>query len=601
MKKKKKIPDPDLAVLAREPSDYARNRLLLEWISDDEHREKLFALINENGGSLAFGSRDTWERDCDHCGLFDPRDDPQTGHRQVTLVTDRKRIEEILLDANGEYSNRVYSELGGGSFMLALDSPAGGAHDQQVHAFHACFRNSREVLQELAHLACQAAAIVALRGPDFDMAAFAEQASVRFIQKFMGYSFGDYPRLETGLRYAYRGLVYQVFGRHFTSDPTAIPEAKAAMARLLARTGTLIDAYAVDDEDALKGTRDSAVPPGFEPVMKRLANYTGHPLNGEQLATIALGAAVGSVGNVQSAACIAVKAIFAEPALLKEVDTLARKESSNRASPQYPEWKKIIAQALRNNPPIPFLPRLRLEHGQVAEEILLALGGGTRNSGLPEGVDDPMVWGLAESGKHWCAGQMLAWPLIVEIVRHAMLQPGVAERLDAADDARPFGLTKRWGFACESYPLTHQRDRRVSQSSLNVHMRLKSPVKDNADRVREVIRAGAPRIEEALRGARHVHFAWFELIESDTVLVLHTVYDGPFTAYIEHFALKVGDLFDALFDCIETPPPMPVDKFPNEFVAHIQRFDRKPAMGYFFSAYPGSDVARILRDELARP
>ena len=123
-------------------------------------------------------------------------------------------------------------------------------------------------------------------------------------------------------------------------------------------------------------------------------------------------------------------------------------------------------------------------------------------------------------------------------------------------------------------------------------MRLKSPVRDNADRVREVIRAGAPRIEEALRESRHVHFAWFELIESDTVLVLHTVYDGPFSAYIQHFALKVGDLFDALFECIENPPPMPVDEFPDEFVAHIQRYDRAPAMGYFFSAYPRSEVAQ---------
>jgi hypothetical protein len=94
-----------------------------------------------------------------------------------------------------------------------------------------------------------------------------------------------------------------------------------------------------------------------------------------------------------------------------------------------------------------------------------------------------------------------------------------------------------------------------------------------------------------------VHFAWFELIESDTVLVLHTVYDGPFDAYVQHFALRAGDLFDALFSCIEDPPPMPVDKFPHEFAAHLRRYDRAPTLGYFFSAYPGSEVARIVRDE----
>ena len=49
-----------------------------------------------------------------------------------------------------------------------------------------------------------------------------------------------------------------------------------------------------------------------------------------------------------------------------------------------------------------------------------------------------------------------------------------------------------------------------------------------------------------------MHFAWFELIEGDTVLVLHTVYDGTFSAYIQDFALRVGDLFDALFGASRT-------------------------------------------------
>jgi len=114
--------------------------------------------------------------------------------------------------------------------------------------------------------------------------------------------------------------------------------------------------------------------------------------------------------------------------------------------------------------------------------------------------------------------------------------------------------------------------------------------------VRDVIRSGAPRIECVLREARHVHFAWFEIVEADTVLVLHTVYDGPIGAYLDQFALRAGDLFDALFQFIEDPPPMPVRKFPNEFVAHLQRYNRQPAMGYFFSAYPNAEVARIIHE-----
>jgi hypothetical protein len=248
------------------------------------------------------------------------------------------------------------------------------------------------------------------------------------------------------------------------------------------------------------------------------------------------------------------------------------------------------------NPPIPFLPRFDLEPAKdQPAEILLALGGATRVS---DEEQDPLIWGLPGGAPHHCAGQALAWPLIVEIVRRVMSLPGLEERRDA-EDATVIGLKKRWGFACESYPLTYQRERRIAQSSLNVAMRLRSPVQKYAAVVREVIRAGAPRIEEALRSARHVHFAWFELVEGDTVLVLHTVYDGPFFAYIQDFALRVGDLFDALFECIENPPPMPVGKFPNEFVAHIQRYDRPPTMGYFFSAYPNSEVARIQRAERA--
>jgi hypothetical protein len=194
---------------------------------------------------------------------------------------------------------------------------------------------------------------------------------------------------------------------------------------------------------------------------------------------------------------------------------------------------------------------------------------------------------------------MLAWPLIVETVRYVMRLPGLAERLDPLD-ATPIGLERRWGFACERYPLTHRRDRRVAQGSLNVAMKIKAPVKENADRLRVVISSGAPRIDELLREARHVHFAWFEFVEHDSVLVLHTVYDGDFAAYIQHFALRAGDLFDKLFECIEDPPPMPVAKFPDEFVAHIQRYNRPPAMGYFFSAYPRTETARIMREEAAR-
>lgn len=592
----KSIPPPSLETFDKAGGQHARNRLLLQWLSDDGHRATLYRLINDHGGCLGFPSRDTGQREAEGLGPETARPPPVTGHKTVWLVTRRAAIVEALCDDGTRYSNRVYAELGGGNFMLALD--AAEAHKAQRDAYQICFPHDAGLVMQLSRAACEAASVMSLRAADFDLAVFAEQAAVRFCQKLMGYSLRDYTLLEVTIHAAYRGLVYQVLGRHFVSDPLAIPAARQALGRLLARTSVLIDAYTDDDEDALKGCMDKAMPVGLRPVLKMLGRYEGD-LIGEQRAVIAVGAAVGTVGNVQAAVCIAMKRLFADPSLFSKARGLLREDFGGNALREFAAWKDLIEPLLASNPPIPFLPRLVIgPDGKAQKELILALGGGT-SAGNTRSGDDPLIWGLPprDHGRHWCAGQVLAWPLIVEIVRQVIRLPGLDQRLDP-QDASVIGLKKRWGFACESYPLTYQRERRVVQSSLNVAMRLKSPVKDSADRVREVIRSGAPRIESALREARHVHFAWFELIENNTVLVLHTVYDGPLSAYIQHFALKVGELFDALFECIENPPPMPVDKFPNEFVAHIQRYDRAPAMGYFFSAYPRSDVAGILRSQL---
>lgn len=616
---KRPIPEVSLDDFANADAD-RKNRLLLDWLSDEERRRELYARINECGGSLEFPSRDVTLRGSDCGSLEQPPTPPTVKHKVVKLITNRELISEVLLNNGTNYSNRLYAELGGGSFMLALDPERAMAHAAQRDAFRTCFPHQTCQLVELSQKACQAASISALRAADFDLAAFAQQSALRFCQKLMGYALKDYKLLSESLPLSYQALVYQVMGRHFVNDPVVIPQGKAAMGKLLTRTSALIDAYAYNDEDELKGCTDRAVPDGFKPVLKQLGELR-NDLNGEQRAVIAVGAAIGTVGNVQAAACIAIKGLFASQtkhahshgsgpdsqslwAIARRL-ALDPKEDPGRPTTKFIDWKRLIQGLLSHNPPIPFLPRVKVDaqgiagsdDGVLKGEVLLALGGGTSHG---SGEDDPLIWGLPGRGPHWCAGQALAWPLIVEIVRQVMALPGLAQQLDA-EDATVIGLEQRWGFACKRYPLTHRRDERVMQSSLNVAMRLKAPVRDNADRVREVIRSGAPRIEQALRESRHVHFAWFELIESDSVLVLHTVYDGHFAAYIQDFALKVGDLFDLLFECIEDPPPMPVDKFPNDFVALIQRYNRAPTMGYFFSAYPESDVASILRDEWARP
>lgn len=601
----KNTPTPCLDATFKATNPYRRNRQLLDWLSNDEHRAQLFALINQqHNGVLELPGRDVTRPECGTPDDDHPRPPPVVEHEAVFLITKREQIEEALRDGGRKYSNRRYGDLGGGNFMLALDpaAMAGDAHRLQRLALRASFPHDRALLCKVARHACESAAILGLRGQEFDLAAFAEQIGARFVQHLMGYAFADYEMLERTLRASYKGLVYQVLGRHFVTDPLAIPDAKANAGYLLQRTAALIDAYAVNDGDALKGCDVSPGLSGLVPVMKRLGGFDCG-LNGEQRAIVAVGAAIGSVGNVQAAVCIAVRYLFDQDKL-NEARALLREARERPETDLFDRWKALIAPALRRNPPIPFLPRVRIVtevNGQQRyEELLLALGGATNPDDDKGNPDDPLVWGLPESGRHWCLGMYLAWPLIVESVRYVMALPKLAEGRDPVD-ATVVGLEKRWGFACERYPMTHRRDLRLAQSSLNVAMRIRPPVKDNADRLRAVIRAGAPRIDEALRQARHVHFAWFELIEGDTVLVLHTVYDGQFAAYIQHFALSVGDLFDKLFEYIEDPPPMPVGKFPNEFVAHIQRYNRPPAVGYFFSAYPRSEAAHIMRNEATRP
>jgi len=595
---KKTIPEPSIARLESE-APYARNHLLLDWLSDDIHRARLYEVVNDEGkGQLAFPS----------CAGTQAGSD--TGHAPALLITRRDLIEQILLNKERAYSSKVYSELGD-DFMLALDPWASKQHAAQRSVFQDCFPRSRLQIAERSHAACQAAAVAAFQGPGFDLASYALQSALRFCQMLMGYALKDFLVLERVLSASYQALVYQVMGRHFSTDPLAIVEAKQAMGGLLLRTSQLIDAYRAGDTDALTGCDYQALPNGFEPVLLKLAR-DGSDMNGEQRAVLALGAAVGTVGNVQAAACTVIRDMFAQPDLMEKAMALVAQHRGDEPLDEraYQEWKTLVQDSLRRNPPIPFLPRTRLgTNGEADQDVLLALGGGTATG---PGGDDPLVWGLppppphcrAIAGPgpaaHWCAGNELAWPLIVEIVRQVVALPNLAQALDP-HDARPIGLKKRWGFICESYPLTYRRDKRIVQTSLNVTMPLKAPTQQSAAGVRDLIRAGAPRIEQALRDARQVHFAWFELIDNDSTCVLHTVYDGPFDAYIQDFALKVGDLFDLLFDYLEARPPGPVRQFPNEFVALIKLFDRPPASGYFFSAYPGSDTARITRDALARP
>jgi hypothetical protein len=447
--------------------------------------------------------------------------------------------------------------------------------------------------------------VASLARKQFDLAEFAAQAALRFCAALFGFAFTDHALLEDALRHGYRALTYINLGRHFVSEPDTIHLAREAMARLLKRSDELLREYdrlerypdrtlpAYAPNKQHEGWPTGVMPPSeyglgnLPPLLKAWAK-DAQGLSGEQLAVMAVGLLVGLVGNVQASVCIALDHILNDP-------HCAAWPHANQQ--QREAW---TAQALAENPPVAFLPRLTLEAVELPHtgtridanrQLILCLGCAT----MPHpGAYDPLLFGDSAHSVHGCLGKHLAWPLVWRVVDGVLSLPGLAQRIDpvTGDTLR---LDKRWGFACESYPLEYRRDRRLAQQPLQVVMRIKSPVAENAAKLKRLIRDGAPSVERALREARHVHFAWFQLIEGDTQLVLQTVYDGDFDAYIQHFALKVDTVFDQLFQYIEDAPPLPVGDFPEAFVEAIRRYNRAPVGGYFFSAYPRAEVWNLLR------
>jgi len=595
-------------------TDYARNRMLFDWLcdwrshrlGDDEslpaQRDALFAALAQWPG--LFGVLEFPSRAIHHVSDFEPEGSPvgrdaTFGHRDVHLVLDAKDIAFVLSHATA-FSNEAYNKLGSGTFLLGLDDKK--LRQRQRSAAQNALHYDASTVAQLAQLAFDEAAPISLRAPFFDLAELAEQAALRFCSRLFGFATSDYPLLEGALRAAYMALTHQNLGRHFVSDPVPLAKARDAMGQLFARCCELIDEYQHDADNLPTGVdlRTDLVP-GFVPAMRRLAGDAGD-LSGEELGVIVVGVMAGVVGNVQAAVCSALHEFFRNGL----VETLRDKvRSSERPLDELWPW---IAEALRLNPPAAYLPRrvvedVRLPGGTTLKrdsECVLAIVAALRAKGTafanpPPADADPLIFGLdggaSPHGLHSCIGNLLARPLIGEIVRRVLLLRGLAEALDP-EDGTLVGLERRWGFACKRYPLSCRLDR---QHALNVSMRVKTPVAVHAEALKAVIRAGAPRIEWALRESRHIHFAWFEFIENDNRLVLHTVFDGLFESYIEHFALAVGELFDRIFEHIEDAPPMPVNKYPGAFIDLIRRNDRPVAAGYFFSAYPGAETAQIRR------
>lgn len=583
---------------------FAGNQALALVLDEDVPRHKLAAHLLALGGVMRFASADHPEDD-----PAPPWSEPAPqGHRQVHLVAGRAAVCQAL--QNDKLGQAPYAPIGGASFMLALESPGAEHQRQRDHAEALLRPYTPAAIDPVAQAAVDHALAAALVRDRFDLASLAEQIGVRFCGLWFGFAAPDHGLIQAAAAAGYRALVHQIVGRHFGAEPTVLPQARTAMAQLTARASALLSAYA--ELPQVKGEVASRMPhhlaratwpEGVDPPSTWGLAGLGDPLlkamalqpadfSVQELATLAVGLVVGTVGNVQAALCLVMQQLFTCPPTLEKARAMAQ-DPRQRQAFEHEVWRW-----LDETPPVAFVPRrakarFELAPGHTVNEgddviVWLASAGGTA---APAGCPQR---GLAftEGHRHGCIGQGPVFRLIVQALRALLALPSLAEAVDAVH-GRPEGLRRRWGFACLSYPLVHQRARRLAQQPLNVVMRVKSPVDVHAEAIRRVIAVGVPRIEQALRESRHVHFAWFEFLDQGRLLALHTVYDGDFDGYVEHFALKVDDLFDRLFEHIEGAPPLPVSEHPGAFVDVIRASNAAPVHGYFFSAYPRTEVPDI--------
>lgn len=575
---------------------------------------------------------------CKFPSVHHPEDDPvrppasqfaKAKHRCTWLVAGPDEVRAVLLDSD-RYGNEPYGEIGGRGFMLALDPLAAGATGDDLHQRqrkHGQFLLRAMQGAWLAPLASEAirqASVAGLQRDRFDLAALAEQAALRLCGLGFGFAATDHGLLQKAAAAGYRALVHVNLGRHLAYEPAVLPAARQAMGELGQRAAALIQAYRevawcpreiygrLPQRAALRQWPEGVRPPdtwgldNFQPLLKTMALHPGD-FTLQELATIAVGLIVGTVGNVQAGVCLVMQQLFEQPDELAVAREAAFKSQANAKDQVYEvdrgALRDIVKKKLAARPPVAFVPR--------RARCTVKLGGHTIAAGddlvlwLAAATDDrcphhaSLPFGLANAPHH-CLGDDLATALVTAVVGEVLRLCSLDEVLDPVT-GRPEGLTQRWGFACLSYPLQHRRSKRLAQQPLNVVMRVKSPVDQHAEALRRVIAVGAPRIEQALKESRHVHFAWFELLDQGRYLSLHTVYDGDFDAYVQHFALTVDDLFDQLFEHIEGAPPLPVAENPGAFVDTIRAFNAAPVVGYFFSAYPRLETPDIVRHEPTQP
>ena len=127
------------------------------------------------------------------------------------------------------------------------------------------------------------------------------------------------------------------------------------------------------------------------------------------------------------------------------------------------------------------------------------------------------------------------------------------------------------------------------QNALNLALTLKTRAQMPA--LLATIDAAKDQIHAALTGLHYVHFARFLPTPDFSALQVVTSYDGDLESYLMDFVRVLGDAFNAILAFVQDAPPLPVQRFPREFVAFVMA-NNMPAP--VWTAYPHVTVIDVL-------
>jgi hypothetical protein len=128
-----------------------------------------------------------------------------------------------------------------------------------------------------------------------------------------------------------------------------------------------------------------------------------------------------------------------------------------------------------------------------------------------------------------------------------------------------------------------------AQHGLNLFLPLKAPVQMPA--LLALIATRKPEVFKQLALLDYVHFARFLPSPDLSTLWVITTFDGTLNPYIMDFVGSIGDVFTEVLYFIKGAPPLPVQRYPREFIAFVNAHNIPQAD--VWSAYPDLTVIDI--------